>query len=113
MRRRPTPAATAIGRPAPKTVLRVGYGIFYDRIDYDLILQALRQNGVTQQFFVVTAPPTFPTAPPLDTQAIQLLSNTFEAPRNMQSAVTLERQLPKNISLSVSYINTRGVHQLR
>ena len=108
------------GTRTPKTVLRVGYGIFYDRIDYDLILRALRQNGVTQQFFVATAPSFYPTTPLPATllansqpQAIQWLSNTFEAPRNMQSAVTLERQLPRNISLSISYINTRGVHQLR
>jgi len=108
------------GSGTPKTVVRLGYGIFYDRIDYSIPLQAARQNGIVQQFFVDSAPSYFPTAPAPSVlfqngvpQAIQLLSNTLEAPRNMQSAVTLERQLPKNITVSTSYINTRGVHQLR
>ena len=114
--------AWGIGRSSgtPKTVLRLGYGIFYDRISYNLPLQALHQNGVAQQFFVVPRPLFFPVAPPpaaleasSQPQAIQLLSNTLEAPRNMQSAITVERQLPANVSLSVSYIHTRGVHQLR
>jgi hypothetical protein len=108
------------GSRTPKTVLRLGYGIFYDRIPYNLPLQALHQNGVAQQFYVISRPLFFPTAPPPSVlqassqpQAIQYLSNTLEAPRNMQAAVTLERQLPSNVALSVSYINTRGVHQLR
>jgi hypothetical protein len=114
--------AWGIGRGSrtPKTVLRLGYGIFYDRIAYNLPLQALHQDGVAQQFYVIPQPLFFPVAPPpavlqasSQPQAIQLLSNTLVAPRNMQAAITVERQLPGNIALSVSYINTRGVHQLR
>src|ERR1700728_1868392 len=41
---------------APKTVLRAGWGIFYDRFTNDLVLQAERQNGVTQQEYIVTDP---------------------------------------------------------
>ena len=37
----------------PKTVLRAGYGIFYDRFSYDYLLQAERQNGTTQQQYIV------------------------------------------------------------
>jgi len=104
------------GPRAPKTVLRLGYGIFYDRIDYSLTLQALRQNGIGQQFLLVTAPAFFPVAPPpiaAWAQTIQQLSGMLRAPMSLQSAVTLERQLPKKTTLSVSYINTRGIHQLR
>jgi hypothetical protein len=104
----------------PKTVLRLGYGIFYDRVAYNLPLQALHENGIAQQFFTVASPLFFPVAPPPSAleasrqpQAVQLLSNTLEGPRNMQSAVTLERQLPSNLKLSVSFIDTRGVHQSR
>ncbi|HEY7336967.1 MAG TPA: carboxypeptidase regulatory-like domain-containing protein [Bryobacteraceae bacterium] len=113
--------AWGLGKSArtPKTVLRLGYGLFYNRIAYNLPLQALHQNGIAQQFFVVPNPLFFPTAPSPSAleansqpQAVQLLSNTLEAPRDMQYAVTLERQLPSNVTLSASYINTRGA-QLR
>src|SRR5205807_9466689 len=55
---------------SPKTVLRAGYGIFYDRFTYDLVLQQELQNGSVQQQFLVQNPPFFnpsglvqPTAP--------------------------------------------------
>lgn len=104
----------------PKTVLRLGFGMFYDRISDMLKLQTVRQNGINQQNFVIAAPNFFPVAPPvaqltaaLLPQAIYRMDATLQAPRILQSAVTLERQLPKNITLSVGYTNSRGVHQLR
>ncbi len=45
--------------------------------------------------------------------------NTYEVDSNlraallMQSAIGFDRQLPKNTTLSVNYINSRGIHQLR
>ena len=33
----------------PKTVLRVGFGMFYDRFSYDLVAQQQRLNGLIQQ----------------------------------------------------------------
>src|SRR5207253_10117615 len=44
---------------SPKTVLRAGYGIFYDRFSSDLVLQQELQNGVTQQQFLVKNPQFF------------------------------------------------------
>jgi len=43
----------------PKTVLRLGYGIFYDRFTSDLVLQQQLQNGVIQQQFLVQKPAFF------------------------------------------------------
>jgi Carboxypeptidase regulatory-like domain len=107
------------GRP-PKTVLRLGWGIFYDRIGTNLTLQALRQDGITQQNFVITAPSFYPVAPPvsqlvsnLQPQAIYKIDSGLQAPQMLQSSATVERQLPKNITLSLSYTNLRGIHQLR
>ena len=45
------------GKSAPKTVLRGGFGLFYDRFTQDLVLNADRLNGVTQQQYIVTPHP--------------------------------------------------------
>ncbi|MDT5296018.1 MAG: hypothetical protein QOJ76_2898, partial [Acidobacteriota bacterium] len=42
----------------PKTVIRLGFGIFYDRVGENLSLQSLRFNGVNQQQFIINTPLT-------------------------------------------------------
>ena len=107
------------GRP-PKTVLRLGWGVFYERVGQALTLQTLRQDGVTQQNFVITEPLFYPAAPPVAQltssrlpQAIYRMDSEIQAPQLYQSAITLERQLPKNITVATTYTNTRGFHQFR
>jgi hypothetical protein len=103
---------------SPKTVLRLGYGIFYDRFTADLVLTQELQNGVTQQQFLV-ANPTFFNAnqavlPPFSTtspQTIYQVNPNLRTPYTMQAGVTLERQLTKAANLSVTYLNSRGNHQ--
>ncbi len=107
------------GRP-PKTVLRGGFGMFYDRFSEDLTLQAIRLNGVTQQQFVVPFPDFYPTFPDPSVlaadrlpQAIRRIDQSLRAPYVEQTAIALERQLPRNMMVSVTYMDTRGVHTLR
>src|SRR5436853_21240 len=58
-----------------KTTIRGGFGVFYDRVSESLTLTANRLNGISQQQFIVNAPPLFdkngnpipPVASPLDT----------------------------------------------
>ncbi|MBZ5515698.1 MAG: TonB-dependent receptor [Acidobacteriia bacterium] len=104
----------------PKTVLRAGAGVFYDRFDADLTLQALRLNGITQQQYLISSPDFFPTIPPLADlaasaapQTVRRVASGLQAPYTIQSAVGLERQLPKNVTVSVTYTNSHGVHILR
>ena len=108
------------GKKSPKTVLRLGFGIFYDRFGYDLVLQQERLNNVTQQQFIVANPQFYlnNTPPP---SALQQMSNVaptlyrpslnLRTPYTMQTGVTLERQLSKVANLSVTYLTSRGVHQ--
>lgn len=104
----------------PKTVIRAGAGVFYDRFGENLTLQALRLNGVVEQRFVVPNPDFFPTIPPLATlqanlspQTIYKVAPNLQAPYVFQEAIGVERQLPKNITVSFTYTNSHGVHQLR
>src|ERR1700724_3162642 len=48
---------------APKNVVRGGFGIFYDRLSESLTLDALRQDGVRQQQFLIPTPDFFPLVP--------------------------------------------------
>ena len=111
---------SAKASPRPKLVIRAGFGIFYDRFSEDLTLNASRLNGVTVQQFVVRSPDFFPVVPTVDsltaarqTQARYQVDSGLRAPYIMQSALGFERQLPRNITLSVNYTNSRGVHNLR
>lgn len=104
----------------PKTVIRAGAGVFYDRFGENLTLQALRLNGVVEQRFVVANPDFFPTIPSLATlqanlspQTIYKVAPNVQAPYTFQEALGIERQLPKNITVAVTYTNSHGVHQLR
>jgi hypothetical protein len=108
---------------SPKTILRLGYGIFYDRFTENLVLQQELQNGFIQQQFLIQNPvffdqnqtilptnPVFPTTA-ASTQAIYKPNPHLRTPYIMQTGVTLERQLSKSANLSVTYLNSRGVHQ--
>ncbi|MGH9328462.1 MAG: carboxypeptidase regulatory-like domain-containing protein [Terriglobia bacterium] len=114
--------AWGIGRGrSPKMVLRAGFGLFYDRFEEQSALQAERLNGLTQQQYLITDPDFFPTVPPVS--ALSTLASTatsptvyniapnLRAPYNIESAVGLERQISRNITASVTYLNSHGLHQ--
>jgi Carboxypeptidase regulatory-like domain len=108
------------GKRQPKTVLRIGTGIFYDRFALANTLTARRYNGVVQQQYVVDNPDFFPSLPALSslpglqsTQVVQKVDSALRAPYIVQSAVTLERQVHEGTTLAVTYTNSRGAHTLR
>src|SRR5260370_33616708 len=49
----------------PKTDLRAGFGMFYDRFTSDLVMQAERVNRFKQEQVVVNNPAYFPNSPRL------------------------------------------------
>ncbi|WP_348269148.1 TonB-dependent receptor [Edaphobacter paludis] len=102
------------------TVFRAGYGWFFDRFSPTYVLDAIHQNGINQRQYVVKNPTftvgdapsasvlssTNTTAPTLYTVAPNLKTAV-----NMQAAVGVDHQFGKAVTLSVTYLNSRGVHQ--
>jgi hypothetical protein len=108
---------------APKVVIRGGFGIFYDRFQTQQILQAERLNGVTQQQFIINNPTCFPGVDVALTNfsncgpttssasAIYQIGPRLHAPYTLQGAVSVERQVTKSATVSVTYLNSRGFDQ--
>ncbi|WP_419804264.1 carboxypeptidase regulatory-like domain-containing protein [Terriglobus sp.] len=107
----------------PVTVLRFGYGIFFDRFGVGDIIRTIQQNGTnaTQQLFRGAANQTLPGCAPGSTAACGTgltSANTIysRAPNlrtayNSQIAAGVDQQLPHHSTISATYINTIGVHQ--
>ena len=103
---------------APKTILRAGFGMFYDRFTYDLVETQQRLNELNplqQQLqiqnpnFFLPVPNPVPAGTLVSTQ--YQTNNNLRTPYTIQAGVTLERQLTKFANIAVTYLNSRGVHQ--
>ncbi|HTS13397.1 MAG TPA: carboxypeptidase regulatory-like domain-containing protein [Candidatus Limnocylindrales bacterium] len=108
----------ARGKNPAKTVIRAGWGMFYDRFQDQYLIQAEHLNGIAQTSYVVYSPTFFdPTAPVTSLPAGSALSTVYRvapnlrAPQTMQAAVSVERQINKVTNLAVTYMNSRGIHQ--
>lgn len=112
--------AWGLGRGSDtKTILRAGWGIFYERFDDDEMIIAARFNGTNQTTYIVNNPDFFPTPPPVSTikaiatslPTVYEIAPNLRSPYSMDTAVSLERQLSKSTTVSVTYVNSRGVRQ--
>jgi Carboxypeptidase regulatory-like domain len=109
------------GKTPPKTVLRAGFGIFFDRFQESYVLQEDRLSGANLAEYVVPSPDFFnpnPSAPPLLTPGPTELFTSYQTNANLhapyvaQTAVSVERQITKVANLSLSYLNSVGNDQL-
>jgi hypothetical protein len=115
----PKPAA----QKTPKTVVRGGIGIFYNRISEDLILQAARFNGLNQKQFVVTDPAVldlFPAIPQINLldsfaqlQTRRLLGSALAPNCSLRVALAVEHQVSKNFRFEVTYLYNHTLRILR
>jgi hypothetical protein len=102
--------AWAPGGSKTKTVIRAGYGWFFDRFGSNNVLQTIRQNGVNQQTSITTYSPSG-VATSVPTPSIYQIAPNLRASLNMQAAAGIEHQFGKIATVSATYINSRGVHQ--
>ncbi len=124
---KPTNVAPRIGAAYAwnsKTVLRAGYGMFYNRYVTQIIDGLAKGNGSYQPSYSLSstvaaqfaAGPAFPnalgTVPTGQANAptIQFDTKDYRNSYTEQAQVSLQREIVRNTSLTVSYIWSRGLH---
>jgi hypothetical protein len=102
----------------PKTVLRTGYGIFYKRYTEDLLLNTVRYNlDGSGQLKTIQSDPngTPPDSSGEDSAALPTFYRTqpgLNAPATIETGAGLEHQINKSVSVSATYLYSRGLHQM-
>jgi hypothetical protein len=107
-----------------KTVIRAGYGMFYNRYISQIVNGLAKGNGTYQPSYNLSstvpaqfaAGPVFPNAltaqPTGNANAPTILFNTkdFRNSYSEQAQLSIQRELARNTSMTVSYIWSRGLH---
>jgi hypothetical protein len=98
-----------------KTVMRGGFGLFYDRVGLNLFEAATLNNGVNQLIYTVYNPTFYPAIPSLSTlspgqSTTYRVNGDYRSSYSMQGALGVERQLPRNTTVSATYSFNRSVH---
>jgi outer membrane receptor protein involved in Fe transport len=100
-----------------RTVLRVGYGIFYGRTPSIMIGTAHSNNGINVQTITFRGsampayPAIFPSIPSgatLNPVTIFVFDPEFENPRVQQASLGIEQQLGNDYSVGLTYQNVAG-----
>lgn len=123
----------------PKTILRAGYGWFYERFTVPnsfsftggtpYVAQTIHYNlppnpstPSNQQIFIVNNPLYSETSPgnankppnpgvSTSAPAYYTIAPTFHSALDMQGAIGIDRRISKRITANLTYLYSRGIHQ--
>ncbi|HZP06533.1 MAG TPA: carboxypeptidase regulatory-like domain-containing protein [Terracidiphilus sp.] len=120
----------AHGSAKPKTVIRAGYGWFYNRFTVPdffsadsgtpYVLETIHDNGINQQTYVANDPKFYDPDTAESESALQTagaipsyhtLDPHFHAALDMQTGVGIDRAITSKITANLTYLYTQGVHQ--
>ena len=115
------------GKTPPKTVIRAGFGIFYNRFIFPCcgtslpaVILAIHGNGINEQNYVVNNPDFYDPSAPVppgelsendeSIPVVYSIDPHLRAIQYMQGAVGVDRQIGKQITFNVTYLHHRTIH---
>lgn len=107
------------GKTPPKTVVRAGYGWFYNRFtvptSFDAsggtpyIIEAIHDNLINQKSYTIQNPSSSSASTSVPTY--HSVDPHFHAALDMQGGIGVDHQFSKKITGNITYLYTQGVHQ--
>jgi hypothetical protein len=104
------------GQKSTSVLLRGGAGLFYDRFSAANLLTAVRQNGLSEQTYVIANPPGYPLVPAsasltASSPAVYRVNPNLRTQNGWIAGAGIEKFLGKFGTASANYQVIRGVNQ--